>query len=112
MNALRSIRAAIRRPFSIVFHRVTGLSPRLRESEEALREGDPERAVSLMAGLSQPAAADPATTSRWQRLVARASDRLAITAIYGLELMVAFIQAYVFAILTCVYLNDALHPGH
>jgi F-type H+-transporting ATPase subunit a len=37
---------------------------------------------------------------------------LAITAIYGLELMVAFIQAYVFAILTCVYLNDALHPGH
>jgi F-type H+-transporting ATPase subunit a len=37
---------------------------------------------------------------------------LAITGIYGLELMVAFIQAYVFAILTCVYLNDALHPGH
>lgn len=37
---------------------------------------------------------------------------LAISAIYGLELMVAFIQAYVFAILTCVYLNDALHPGH
>lgn len=37
---------------------------------------------------------------------------LAITAVYGLELMVAFIQAYVFAILTCVYLNDALHPGH
>ena len=37
---------------------------------------------------------------------------LAITAIYGLELMVACIQAYVFAILTCVYLNDALHPGH
>ena len=37
---------------------------------------------------------------------------LAITAIYGLELMVAVIQAYVFAILTCVYLNDALHPGH
>jgi F-type H+-transporting ATPase subunit a len=37
---------------------------------------------------------------------------LAITAIYGLELMVAVIQAYVFTILTCVYLNDALHPGH
>ena len=37
---------------------------------------------------------------------------IAITAVYGLELMVAFIQAYVFAILTCVYLNDALHPGH
>jgi F-type H+-transporting ATPase subunit a len=37
---------------------------------------------------------------------------LAITAIYGLETMVAVVQAYVFAILTCVYLNDALHPGH
>jgi F-type H+-transporting ATPase subunit a len=37
---------------------------------------------------------------------------LAITGMYGLELMVAVIQAYVFAILTCVYLNDALHPGH
>ncbi len=36
----------------------------------------------------------------------------AITAIYGLEILVAGIQAYVFAILTCVYLKDALHPGH
>jgi glycosyltransferase involved in cell wall biosynthesis len=83
MSALRSIRALIRRPFGIVFRRVTGMSPRLREAEAALREGDPERAVSLMAGLSQPIAADPATTSRWQRLVARTSDRLAITAIYA-----------------------------
>ena len=37
---------------------------------------------------------------------------LAITAIYGLEVLVAFIQAYVFTILTCVYLKDALHPSH
>ena len=37
---------------------------------------------------------------------------LAITAIYALELLVAFIQAYVFTILTCVYLRDALHPHH
>jgi len=37
---------------------------------------------------------------------------LAITAIYALEMLVAFIQAYVFAILTCVYLKDALHPHH
>jgi F-type H+-transporting ATPase subunit a len=36
----------------------------------------------------------------------------AITAIYGLEVLVAGIQAYVFTILTCVYLKDALHPGH
>ena len=37
---------------------------------------------------------------------------LAIVAIYALEVLVAFIQAYVFTILTCVYLKDALHPGH
>ncbi|MGH6795647.1 MAG: F0F1 ATP synthase subunit A [Methylocella sp.] len=28
------------------------------------------------------------------------------------ELLIAVLQAYVFAILTCVYLNDAIHPGH
>jgi len=37
---------------------------------------------------------------------------LGISAIYALELLVAFVQAYVFTILTCVYLRDALHPGH
>ena len=36
----------------------------------------------------------------------------AITAMYGLEILVSFIQAYVFTILTCVYLKDALHPHH
>ncbi|MFC5584120.1 F0F1 ATP synthase subunit A [Nitratireductor kimnyeongensis] len=33
-------------------------------------------------------------------------------AITGLEFLVAFMQAYVFAVLTCMYLNDAVHPGH
>ncbi len=37
---------------------------------------------------------------------------LAIVAVYGLESLVVVIQAYVFTILTCVYLKDALHPGH
>ncbi|KMK68746.1 F0F1 ATP synthase subunit A [Puniceibacterium sp. IMCC21224] len=37
---------------------------------------------------------------------------VAISAMYGLEVLVAFIQAYVFTILTCVYLKDALHPSH
>jgi len=37
---------------------------------------------------------------------------LAITAVFALEVLVSFIQAYVFAILTCVYLRDALHPSH
>ena len=33
-------------------------------------------------------------------------------ALVPLEFLVAFVQAYVFALLTCVYLSDALHPGH
>ncbi|MEQ9434359.1 MAG: F0F1 ATP synthase subunit A [Hyphomonas sp.] len=33
-------------------------------------------------------------------------------ALNALELLVAGLQAYVFAILTCVYLNDAFHPAH
>jgi F-type H+-transporting ATPase subunit a len=33
-------------------------------------------------------------------------------ALTALELLVAVLQAYIFTILTCVYLNDALHPGH
>jgi F-type H+-transporting ATPase subunit a len=37
---------------------------------------------------------------------------LAITALYALELLVACLQAFVFSVLTCVYLNDAIHPGH
>ncbi|WP_407150305.1 F0F1 ATP synthase subunit A [Bradyrhizobium sp. ORS 86] len=38
---------------------------------------------------------------------------LALTiSLYALEILVAFLQAYVFAILTCIYLNDAIHPGH
>lgn len=38
---------------------------------------------------------------------------LALTvALYALEILVAFLQAYVFAILTVIYLNDAIHPGH
>ncbi|MFP7674201.1 F0F1 ATP synthase subunit A [Marivita sp. S0852] len=37
---------------------------------------------------------------------------LGIVAIYALEVLVSAIQAYVFTILTCVYLKDALHPSH
>ncbi|MGE0736447.1 MAG: F0F1 ATP synthase subunit A [Alphaproteobacteria bacterium] len=32
-----------------------------------------------------------------------------LSALTGLELVIAFLQAYVFAILTCLYINDALH---
>jgi F-type H+-transporting ATPase subunit a len=37
---------------------------------------------------------------------------LLTVAITALEFLVAFLQAYVFTILTCMYLNDALHPEH
>jgi len=33
-------------------------------------------------------------------------------ALTALEFLVAFLQAYVFTVLTCMYLNDAIHPGH
>ena len=33
-------------------------------------------------------------------------------ALYGLELIVVFLQAYVFTVLTCLYLNDAIHMHH
>ena len=33
-------------------------------------------------------------------------------ALTGLEILLAFLQAYVFAILTCIYLNDALNLHH
>ena len=35
-----------------------------------------------------------------------------IVALTALEFLVAGLQAFVFAVLTCIYLNDALHPGH
>jgi F-type H+-transporting ATPase subunit a len=35
-----------------------------------------------------------------------------MVAIYGLEVLVAALQAYVFALLTCLYLNDAMHVDH
>jgi F-type H+-transporting ATPase subunit a len=35
-----------------------------------------------------------------------------LIALTALEFLVAFLQAYVFTILTCLYLNDAIHPGH
>lgn len=35
-----------------------------------------------------------------------------VVALTALELLVAALQAYVFAVLTCMYLADALHPSH
>jgi F-type H+-transporting ATPase subunit a len=33
-------------------------------------------------------------------------------ALTALEILVAFLQAYVFAVLSCIYLNDALNMHH
>lgn len=41
--------------------------------------------------------------------VAGVAPLVMVVALTGLELIIAFLQAYVFTILTCVYLNDALH---
>lgn len=35
-----------------------------------------------------------------------------VVALTGLEVLIAFLQAYIFTILTCIYLNDAFHPHH
>ena len=35
-----------------------------------------------------------------------------VVALTGLEILIAFLQAYVFAVLTCIYLNDAVHMHH
>ena len=55
--------------------------------------------VKVFAGFAQVAAIAPIAI-------------LGVAAILGLEVLVSAIQAYVFTILTCVYLKDALHPHH
>lgn len=45
-------------------------------------------------------------------LIAGWAPLLFIVALTGLEIGIAMLQAYVFTILSCLYLHDALHPGH
>ncbi|MEL6746100.1 MAG: F0F1 ATP synthase subunit A, partial [Pseudomonadota bacterium] len=45
-------------------------------------------------------------------VVGAALPLLFTVALTGLEFLVSFLQAYVFAVLTCMYLNDAIHPSH
>ena len=37
---------------------------------------------------------------------------IAIVLLFILETLIAFLQAYVFAVLTCLYLSDSFHPEH
>lgn len=41
-----------------------------------------------------------------------ATGVLLVFAVFSLELLISFLQAYVFSVLFCVYLNDSLHPVH
>ncbi len=66
-------------------------------------------ALKVFAGLHHPAWAAALGAIGWIGGVLPFAMIVALTA---LELLVAFLQAYVFAILTCIYLNDAIHPGH
>ncbi len=45
-------------------------------------------------------------------IVAGWAPLLFIVALTGLEIGIALLQAYVFTVLSCLYLHDALHPGH
>ncbi len=72
-------------------------------------------AGNMMAGhavIKVFAAFAPMVLIGWIGILVTPLSIIAITAIYALEVLVAFIQAYVFTILTCVYLKDALHPHH
>jgi len=72
-------------------------------------------AGNMMAGhavIKVFAAFAPMVLIGWIGVLVTPLSIIAITAIYALEVLVAFIQAYVFTILTCVYLKDALHPHH
>ena len=72
-------------------------------------------AGNMMAGhavIKVFAAFAPLILINWIGLVVTPLSVLAITAMYALEILVCFIQAYVFTILTCVYLKDAVHPHH
>ena len=53
-----------------------------------------------------------AERARLRRLAGAVLPLAMTVALTALEFLVAFLQAYVFAMLTCMYLNDALHPWH
>jgi len=55
----------------------------------------------------------PSITAGYLAVLALVYAALAINVVLvGFEILVAFLQAYVFAILSCIYLNDALSQPH
>jgi glycosyltransferase involved in cell wall biosynthesis len=76
----RAIRSALRTRAIKVARRLSHTSPRLREAELALQEGDPERALSLMTGLVDSDPGDRAALSIRQRAFAALGDQVAVAA--------------------------------
>jgi glycosyltransferase involved in cell wall biosynthesis len=80
MPSRRSLAAGLRRRAVGLVRRLSHTSPRLREAESALREGDPERALSLMAGLIETRPGDRALLGLRQRAFAALGDQVAVAA--------------------------------
>ena len=86
----------------------TGVAGLLEIAEAfAAQQPPPQRSILFLATTLEEAGL---LGSHWY--VAHPVAPLAMTvALTGLEFLVAFLQAYVFTVLTCMYLNDAVHPG-
>ena len=76
MPVLTTASHQARRAVGAVLRRLTRLSPRLRDAETAIREGDPERGLSVLTGLVAPTHA--AGPSAWDRTVGSLGDRLVV----------------------------------
>jgi glycosyltransferase involved in cell wall biosynthesis len=76
MPVLNAARHQAGRPIRAVVRRLTRLSPRVREAEIAIREGDPERGLSLLTGLVEPRVAT--RRSAWDRTGGALGDRVAV----------------------------------
>ena len=79
------------------------LSPRMQRGEVPVQGGPRQQAVSLRLGFAG---------DEFGYAIDLGLPLLMAVALTALEVLVAFLQAYVFTMLTCMYLNDALHPGH
>ncbi|HEY1709804.1 MAG TPA: F0F1 ATP synthase subunit A [Rhizomicrobium sp.] len=64
--------------------------------------------LKVMAGFVVALGAMAVTSKAWMAPLSLAPMAL-IVAVTGLEILVAFLQAYVFAILACIYLGEAIH---
>ena len=52
------------------------------------------------------------SSSGFVGVIGAVAPLIMVIALTGLEFLVAFLQAYVFTILSCMYLHDAIHPNH